>query len=168
MKNGYLNSLISERRRERRCEASRRSTQRASFYSHMGKQNNRESLILAMSFIQQKVIIFRGSTDIRDEPARPWRSLTAYFPNVLKDTNLKYSHNIDIGLIIAVSKFHSNFSISFESIVFFAKTELSFLHTFFAYNSSITKYVENLIISRERTFEDLSKSLKVLFLKQDL
>ena len=41
--------IISERRRETRHEASRRSTQRAFFHSHMGKQNNiitRETLIL--------------------------------------------------------------------------------------------------------------------------
>ena len=55
-------------------EASRRSTQRASCHSHMGKQNNiitREILILAMWFMEQKVILFRCRTDIRDEPARP-------------------------------------------------------------------------------------------------
>ena len=42
--------------------------------SHMGKQNNiitREILIIAMWFIEQKVIIFRCRTDARDEPARP-------------------------------------------------------------------------------------------------
>ena len=57
--------IISERRRE---------TQRASFYSHVGKQNNiitREILILAMWFRDQKVIISRCRTDIRDEPVRP-------------------------------------------------------------------------------------------------
>ena len=32
--------IISERRREKRREASRRSTQRVSFYSHMGEQNS--------------------------------------------------------------------------------------------------------------------------------
>ena len=40
----------------------------------MGKQNNiitREILILAMWFIEQKVITFRFGTDIRDEPAQP-------------------------------------------------------------------------------------------------
>ena len=66
--------LISERRRETRREASRRSPQRASCYSHMGKQNNiitREILILAMWCFEQKVILFRCRTDIRDEPARP-------------------------------------------------------------------------------------------------
>ena len=57
--------LVSERRRE---------TQRASCHSHMGKQDNiitREILILAMWCIEQKVILFRCRTDIRDEPARP-------------------------------------------------------------------------------------------------
>ena len=69
-----LTLVVSERRRETRREASRRSTQRASCHSHMGKQNNiitREILILAMGFIEQKVVIFRCRTDIRDEPARP-------------------------------------------------------------------------------------------------
>ena len=66
--------FISERRRGRRREASRRSTQRASCHSHTGKQNNiitRETLILAMWCIEQKVILFRSRTDIRDELARP-------------------------------------------------------------------------------------------------
>jgi len=66
--------IISERRRETRREASRRSTQRASCDSHMGKPDNvitREILILAIWFIEQKVILFRCRTNIRDEPARP-------------------------------------------------------------------------------------------------
>ena len=65
---------ISERRQETRREASRRSTQRASCHSHMGKQNDiitREILILDIWFIEQKVIVFRCRTDIRGEPARP-------------------------------------------------------------------------------------------------
>ena len=52
----------------------RRETQRASFYSHLGIQTNiitREILILAMWFIELKVILLRCRTDIRDEPARP-------------------------------------------------------------------------------------------------
>ena len=39
----------------------------------MGKQNNikiREILILAMWFIEQKIILFLCRIDIRDEPAR--------------------------------------------------------------------------------------------------
>ena len=76
--------IVSERRREKRCEASRRSTQRASCYSHMGQQNNkmaREILMSAMWFIERKVILFRCRTDIRDEPARPgdyavWRFIS--------------------------------------------------------------------------------------------
>ena len=57
-----------------RREASRLSTQRAFYYSHMGKLNNiitREILILAMWFIEQKVILFLCRTDILDELARP-------------------------------------------------------------------------------------------------
>ena len=52
----------------------REETQSASFYSHMGKQNNikiREILILAMWFIEQRVILVRCRTNIRDEPTRP-------------------------------------------------------------------------------------------------
>ena len=101
----------------------------------MGKQNNiitREILILTMRFMEQKVILFRYRTDVRDEPARPqsarpcpnqpWRSLTAYFSNVLKDTNLKLSHNIATGLELFVFNFHRDFIVSSEVIVFFAKT----------------------------------------------
>ena len=65
--------FISERRREAQREASRRSTQRASCHSHMGKQNNiitREILILAMWFIEQKFILFRCRIDIRNEQDR--------------------------------------------------------------------------------------------------
>ena len=89
----YLQSydFISERRTV---------TQRASFCSHMGKHNNiiaRELLVLAMWFIEQKVILFRCRTDIRYDPVRlePVRPgpamtlLTAYFSNMLKDTSLK-------------------------------------------------------------------------------
>ena len=52
--------IISERRRETRREASRRSTQRDSFYVHMGKQNitTCEILTLAIWFIEQKFIFF--------------------------------------------------------------------------------------------------------------
>ena len=70
----FYREIISERRRETQRETSLRSTQRASLYSHMGKQNNnitREILILAMWFIEQKSIIFQCRTDIYDEPARP-------------------------------------------------------------------------------------------------
>ena len=73
--------LISERRKQTRREAKRRSTQRAFFQRHIGKQNNvitRELLILAMLFLEEKFNIFRFTcrTDIRDErsrlePARP-------------------------------------------------------------------------------------------------
>ena len=67
-------NIFRERRRGTRREASRRSTQRASCHSHMGKQKNiitGEILILAMWCMEQKVILFRCRTDIRDEPARP-------------------------------------------------------------------------------------------------
>ena len=66
--------MISERRRETLREALRRSPQRASCYNHMGKQNNiitGEIMILAMWFMEQKIILFRFRIDIRDEPARP-------------------------------------------------------------------------------------------------
>ena len=74
--------IISERRRETRREAWPRSTQRASCYSHMGKQKNiitREIFILAMWFIEKKIFLFDvepisvmnqpGSN--RPDPARP-------------------------------------------------------------------------------------------------
>ena len=35
------------------------------------RTNVREKFILAMWFIEQKVIIFRCRTDVRDEPVRP-------------------------------------------------------------------------------------------------
>ena len=63
--------------------------------------------------IEQKVIIFLYGTDIRNEPARPVMTLlTAYFSNVVKDTNLKLLHNLDTGLEIVVSHF-----IEFKSLV---------------------------------------------------
>ena len=78
----------------------------------MGKQSNvivREVLILAMWFMEQKVILFWCETDIRDEPARPWRSLTAHLSVVLKDMNLTLLHNIVTDLIIGVSNFSKEF-----------------------------------------------------------
>ena len=113
-------------------EASRRPTQRASCDSHMGKQNKiitREILILAMWCIEQKVIIFRCRTDIRDEPARPWRYLTAHFSNLLKDTSLKLLHNKATGLKIVVSNFYRDFFIISEVLSFFCDDGfLPFLH----------------------------------------
>ena len=114
----YYCIIISERKRETRREASRRSTQRASCYSHMGKQNNiinHEILILAIWFMEQKVIIFWCRTDIHDEPAWPeparsWRSLTAYFSNLLKFTSFKFSHNKVTSLKIVVSNFYRTYS----------------------------------------------------------
>ena len=47
-------------------------------------------------------------THIRDEPARPdptMTLLTAYFSNVLKDTNLEFSYNIVTGLKNSVPNF---------------------------------------------------------------
>ena len=69
----YGLAVNSERRGETRRESSIRSTHRASYYSHMGKQNNiiiREILISALWFKEKKVIKFRCRTNIRDEPAR--------------------------------------------------------------------------------------------------
>ena len=66
--------MISERRGETRSEVSRRSTQKASFYSHLGKQNNiitREIVNKAKLIILQKVILFRCRTDTGDESAQP-------------------------------------------------------------------------------------------------
>ena len=99
----------------------------------MRKQNitNRELLILAMWFMEQKVFIFRCKTDIRDEPAQPGPAktlLTACFSNLLKDMSLKLSHNIDTGLKIAVTNFHRDFLLSFEVIAFFAKTDFCHFH----------------------------------------
>ena len=68
-----VSSLISERCREKRREASRRSMQRASCHSHMGKQNiiTREIMILVTWFIEQKVTHFRCRSDTLDQPAGP-------------------------------------------------------------------------------------------------
>ena len=66
-----------------RREASNRSAQRASCYSHMGKQNKiitREILVLAMWFIKQNdffffdvelVSVMNRPSPNRPEPARP-------------------------------------------------------------------------------------------------
>ena len=53
--------IISERRRE------------LPLYSHMEKQNiiTREILILAMWFMEHKIILFRCRTDILDKTTRP-------------------------------------------------------------------------------------------------
>ena len=75
----------------------RRDAQRASSYSHMGKQNI-ITIVLAMWLMEQKVVIFWCRTDFRDEPtgpeparpdpARPRRTLTAYFSNVFIEFSL--------------------------------------------------------------------------------
>ena len=111
-----------------------------------------------------KNYFFRCRTDIRDEPAwaepaRPsptWprRSLTAYFRNLLKDTNLKLLHNLDTGLKFVVSNFHGDFCIDSEVIAFFAEIDFANFTYIFAYNSRNTNDFQNLIISRGRRFED--------------
>ena len=136
--------IISERRREKWREASRRSSQRASFYSHMGKQSNiitYEIFVLTMWFIEQKVILFRCRTDILDEPAlpelaragptRPWRYLTAYFSDVLKDINLKLLRNVDYDLKTVESNFHRGFFIGSEVIAFCSKTDFCHFYIHF-------------------------------------
>ena len=108
---------VGERRDAKHCVYRRREL--PVLYSHMGKQNNiitRKILISVMRFMEQKVIIFRCKTDIRDElvrpepvrtgPTRPWRSLTTYFSNVSEDTNMELLHSIVNGLKIVVSNFH--------------------------------------------------------------
>ena len=79
---------ISQRRRETQREALCRSTtQRASCYSQMGKQNNiitREILILAIWFMEQKTILSWCKTNIRDEPTRPEPGMTLFDGLVLK------------------------------------------------------------------------------------
>ena len=107
----------------------------------MGKQNNiitREILILATWFTEQKVILFRCRTDIPDELARPEparldpaMTLTAYFSNMLRDTNLKPSRNRVIDIKIVLLYLHRDFSNSSEVIAFFTKTE--FCHFYLSF-----------------------------------
>ena len=114
-------------------EASRRSTQRAYFYSLMGKHNiiiNSEILILAMWFTEQKIIFLRCRTDIRNETARPWRSLTTYFSDMLKETNLKLSHNIVTGLNFVVLSSHKEFFKNSEVIAFFCEDGFFVIFTY--------------------------------------
>ena len=108
-----------------RREASCRSTQRAFCHSHMGTQNiiiTREILILAMWFMELKVIIFRCRTDIRDEPARPDPAMTLFdgsFLKYVKRSSWNLSHNKFTDLKIVISSFHRYFFISSEVIAFF-------------------------------------------------
>ena len=118
-------------------------------------------------------LFFRFRTDIRDEPTgleltQPCHDafLTAHFSIVLWDTILKLLNDIVTGLRIVVWNFHREFLISSKVIVIFCENGFSlFVHTFFAYNSWTTKYFQSLIISCERTFEDLSESLYVFISK---
>jgi len=67
--------------RERRDAKRRVDRRRELPVSHMGKPNNvitREILILAIWFIEQKVILFRYRTNIRDELARPEPAMTLF------------------------------------------------------------------------------------------
>ena len=67
----------------------------------------------------------------RPGPTRPRRSLTAYFSNMLKDTNLKRLHNLDTGLKIVVAKFYRDSFFSSEVIAFFYEDGLLLhLYTF--------------------------------------
>ena len=95
----------------------------------------------------------------RPYPTRPWRSLTAYFSNVLKDTTLNLQLNIGTGLIILDVNFDWDFFISSVDIALFAKKDFVIFTYTFAYHLRTNKSFQNLIISREKAFEDLSKSL---------
>ena len=78
-------------------------------------------------WLKKKIILFQCRADIRDGPARQWRSLTAYFSNVVRDTILKLLHNIVTCLIKFLMRFHHKF----RSYSFFCKDGfLPFLHTF--------------------------------------
>ena len=75
----YDKNIIGEWRRETRRETSRRSMQRASFFSLMGKQNNiitREILILAMWFIFFDVKLI--SVMNQPGPTRPGPAMTLF------------------------------------------------------------------------------------------
>ena len=127
----------------------------------MGQQKNiitRERLILGMWFIEQKFILFQFRTDIRDEPAQPWRSLTANSSNLLKDTSLKLSHNKFTGFKIVLSNFHREFFIKSEVITFFAK--LDFCHFY----TQICVYLKNHLIfpkSDYLTWKTVWRSIRI-------
>ena len=82
---------------------------------------------------------------------------------MLEDTNTKFLHNIASGLEIVVSNFQRDVFISAEVIAFFTKVDFCHFTYIVAYNSRTTNNFQNLIISRERTFEDPTGSLYVLF-----
>ena len=111
----------------------------------------------------KKLLFFECWTHIHDEPARPetvrpWSSLPAYFSNLLKDTNMKPTHNKVIGLKFVVSSFHINFFISSEAISFFAKTD--FRHFYIHFCISLKNH---LIFSKSNyiTWENVQRSNRI-------
>ena len=68
----------------------------------------------------------------RPDPTRPCRdALVFFFSHVLKYTNLKLSHNIDIGLINVILNFHREFFIISEAIACLAKTDFCLFYIHF-------------------------------------
>ena len=111
--------------------------------------------------MQQKKSLFSYFEPIsvmnRPGPTRPWRSLMSYFSKVLKYTNLKVSQLLAFELSCQ-NLIETNYLIPSYSI--FLRRRIFVLFTYiFGYNSRTTKYFQNLIISRERKFEDLQESL---------
>ena len=146
-------NLNSERRRETRLETSCRSTQWASCYCHMGKQNR---------YVVHRTESYPFSMWNRYQwlngTARPWRLLPTCFSNMFKDTNSKVSHRVDTDLKHALLNFQRDSSILTEVIAFFATTDFAFFAHISGYNSRNTKYFQDLINSSEGTFEDQSES----------
>ena len=75
--------------------------------------------------------------------------------HVCDSTNLKLLRNLVPGLKIVVSNFHKDFFDNSKYIEFFAKT---FLHTLLRISQEPLNIYKKMIISHERTFEDLSES----------
>ena len=67
----------------------------------------------------------------RPDAARPWRSLTAYFSNLLEDTSLKLSHNKATGFKITVPNFYRDFFNKSEVIAFLVKTNFCHFYIHF-------------------------------------
>ena len=102
----------------------------------------------------------------RSGSTRPDPTMTPFdglFLNFFRRYELDFFQIIDSGLKIVVSNFDTTILIHSTVIAFFEKTGFCHVHVHFAYNSRTITHFQNLIISHERTSEDLSESLRVSF-----
>ena len=91
-------------------------------------------------------------------PDPPSHLLTFYFSVSSIDTNLEFQHNVSVVFKIVSSNFEPKIFLDFEIITFLVKP-VFFFHLFKNFWTTKYLYFQNVIVSNERTSQDLLESL---------